>query len=148
MGPYTPSRNQPALALCCLSFGCSCAGPARRRAVASPHMYACKHTRWHILTRAALHRLAHEYLLPSTCLSSGLRAFTRLCFPTHACVAIVPIACRDDWGSERCLGGRGLSRVVGVLRCLRAVGAIRARRGGGMASVVGVVCVCEGSWGG
>ena len=82
-GRTPPSRNQSALALCCLSFGCSCAGPARRRAVASPHMYACKHTRWHILTRAALHRFAHEYLLPSTCLSSGLRAFTVL---SHTCM--------------------------------------------------------------
>ena len=48
------------------------------------------------------------------------------------------------WGVE---GSQ--ARVVGVLRCLRAVGAIRARRpGGGVASVVGVVRVCEGSWGG
>ena len=47
------------------------------------------------------------------------------------------------WGVE---GSQ--ARVVGVLRCLRAVGAIRARRGGGMASVVGVVCVGEGSGGG
>jgi hypothetical protein len=46
-----------------------------------------------------------------------------------------------------CLGFEGSqARVVGVLRCLRAVGAIRARRGGGVASVVGVVRVCEG-WG-
>jgi hypothetical protein len=89
-GAVHPLKEPSALALCCLSFGCSCAGPARRRAVASPHMHACKHTRWHILTRAALHRFAHEYLLPSTCLSSGLRAFTRLCFPTHACVRSFP----------------------------------------------------------
>jgi len=47
------------------------------------------------------------------------------------------------WGVE---GSQ--TRVVGVLRCVRAVGAIRARRGGGVASVVGVARVCEGSWGG
>jgi hypothetical protein len=47
------------------------------------------------------------------------------------------------WGVE---GSQ--ARVVGVLRCLRAVGAIRARRGGGVASVVGLVRVCEGYWGG
>ena len=46
------------------------------------------------------------------------------------------------WGAE---GSQ--ARVVGVLRCLRAVGGIRAWWGGGVASVVGVVCVCEGSWG-
>ena len=73
--------------LVCGPYTASCSGFSTHA-----YMHACKHTRWHILTRAALHRFAHEYLLPSTCLSSGLRAFTRLCFPTHACVAIVPIA--------------------------------------------------------
>ena len=97
-----------------------------------PYSYACKHTRWHILTRAALHRLAHEYLLPSTCLSSGLRAFTRLCFPAHACVAIVPIA------SVMILPRLPALRVLRVIpACLVCVDLLRLSRVSGLLGVPG-----------
>ena len=99
---------------------------------APSHMHACKHTRWHILTRAALDWLAHEYLLPSTCLSSGLRAFTRLCFPTHACVAIVPIA------SVMILPHLHADRVLRVIpACLVCVDLLRLSRVSGLLGVPG-----------
>lgn len=107
-------------------------GIGRRGRTPPSHMHACKHTRWHILTRAALHRLAHEYLLPSTCLSSGLRAFTRLCFPTHACVAIVPIA------SVMILPRLHADRVLRVIpACLVCVDLLRLSRVSGLLGLPG-----------
>ncbi len=97
-----------------------------------PYSHACKRTRWHILTRAALHRLAHEYLLPSTCLSSGLRAFTRLCFPIRACVAIVPIV------SVMILPRLHADRVLRVIHeCLVCVDLLRLSRVSGLLGVPG-----------
>ena len=75
---------------------------------------------------------AHEYLLPSTCLSSGLRAFTRLCFPTHACVAFVPIV------SVMILPRLHADRVLRVIpACLVCVDLLRLSRVSGLLGVPG-----------